>query len=117
MQALYEASQSTDRPSVILAKTFKGKGFPGIEDKENWHGKPLGTNTNDIISAIEVAIKNNGASQFLPMKPPKDAPLVDITNIKLSSPPNYKKGNFLYLSLTRRVIFSFDFLYLLGARR
>jgi transketolase len=30
-----------DRPTVILARTIKGKGVPEVEDKEGWHGKPL----------------------------------------------------------------------------
>ncbi|HLQ56244.1 MAG TPA: transketolase [Streptosporangiaceae bacterium] len=30
-----------DRPTVILARTRKGRGFSEIEDHENWHGKPL----------------------------------------------------------------------------
>ena len=30
-----------DRPTVILARTLKGRGFSDIEDREGWHGKPL----------------------------------------------------------------------------
>ena len=30
-----------DQPTVILARTLKGRGFTEVEDKENWHGKPL----------------------------------------------------------------------------
>ena len=33
--------KATDKPSVLICKTFKGKGFEGVEDKDNWHGKPL----------------------------------------------------------------------------
>ncbi len=29
------------QPTVILARTRKGRGFSEIEDRENWHGKPL----------------------------------------------------------------------------
>ena len=32
---------SADRPTVILARTRKGRGFSEVEDRENWHGKPL----------------------------------------------------------------------------
>ncbi|MEU8735488.1 transketolase [Streptomyces tendae] len=31
----------TDRPTVILARTVKGRGFHEIEDHEGWHGKAL----------------------------------------------------------------------------
>ncbi|MGP7997809.1 MAG: transketolase [Streptosporangiaceae bacterium] len=30
-----------DQPTVILARTKKGRGFSEVEDRENWHGKPL----------------------------------------------------------------------------
>jgi len=30
-----------DRPTVILAKTIKGKGFSEVENKEGWHGRPF----------------------------------------------------------------------------
>src|SRR5262249_56075288 len=30
-----------DQPTVILARTRKGRGFSEIEDREDWHGKPL----------------------------------------------------------------------------
>jgi transketolase len=30
-----------DRPTVILAKTEKGRGFSEVQDREGWHGKPL----------------------------------------------------------------------------
>ena len=41
-QALAEAGAlSGDQPTVILARTIKGRGVSEVEDKENWHGKPL----------------------------------------------------------------------------
>ncbi|WP_433222701.1 transketolase [Dactylosporangium sp. CS-047395] len=39
--ALTEAADPGDAPTVILARTVKGKGFPEIEDRDGWHGKPL----------------------------------------------------------------------------
>jgi transketolase len=30
-----------DQPTVILARTRKGRGFSEVEDAEGWHGKPL----------------------------------------------------------------------------
>ena len=32
---------SEDRPTVILARTIKGRGFSEVEDREGWHGKPF----------------------------------------------------------------------------
>jgi transketolase len=39
-RALAQASQA-DRPTVIVARTRKGRGFDEVEDREGWHGKPL----------------------------------------------------------------------------
>jgi transketolase len=38
--ALAEAADF-DRPTAILARTVKGRGFAGFEDATGWHGKPL----------------------------------------------------------------------------
>jgi transketolase len=42
-QAMTEATgdASGSQPTVILAKTIKGKGFSEVENKDGWHGKPL----------------------------------------------------------------------------
>jgi transketolase len=32
---------SSGQPTVILARTIKGRGFPEVEDKEGWHGRPF----------------------------------------------------------------------------
>ncbi len=42
--AYVDAQETTGRPTVILAKTIKGKGFSEIEDKEGWHGVALPPN-------------------------------------------------------------------------
>ena len=39
--AYAEALKQTEQPTLIIAKTIKGKGFSEIENKEGWHGKPL----------------------------------------------------------------------------
>ena len=41
-QAMAEAGDlSGERPAVILARTLKGRGASEVEDREDWHGKPL----------------------------------------------------------------------------
>jgi transketolase len=41
-QALAGAGDlSGHQPSVIVARTRKGRGFSEVEDREGWHGKPL----------------------------------------------------------------------------
>jgi transketolase len=40
-RAYEEATQTSGRPTVIVAKTIKGKGVPEVEDQPGWHGKAL----------------------------------------------------------------------------
>lgn len=39
--AFTEAENTTGRPTVVLARTKKGKGVSAVEDREGAHGKPL----------------------------------------------------------------------------
>ncbi|KAK3866153.1 hypothetical protein Pcinc_028291 [Petrolisthes cinctipes] len=92
-KAFHEAAQTKDKPTAILAKTYKGRGFPAIEDEENWHGKPLGGKAEEVIAHVQSQIKNAGPNNLVPQKPlHSDAPKVDISGIKLAT-PNYEKGS------------------------
>jgi transketolase len=48
-RAYREAAETTGRPTVIVARTLKGKGVKAVEDKPGWHGKAL----DDPDEAIE----------------------------------------------------------------
>ena len=41
LEAFDTAKRTKGKPTVILARTLKGKGVSFIEDKEGWHGKAL----------------------------------------------------------------------------
>ena len=61
LQAFAEAAQKTSQPTMVLAKTLKGKGIPFAEDQPNWHGKPLNSQqAEEIINLL---------SQSLPSAP------------------------------------------------
>jgi transketolase len=47
--AMTEAAATTGKPTVIIAKTKKGKGVAAVEDQDNAHGKPV----PDEAAAIE----------------------------------------------------------------
>jgi transketolase len=40
-RAYQDAVSIRGRPTVIVARTIKGKGVKAVENKEGWHGKPL----------------------------------------------------------------------------
>jgi len=41
LDAFAQAARTKGRPTVVLARTLKGKGISFVEDKPDWHGKPL----------------------------------------------------------------------------
>lgn len=90
-KAFYDAEQTTGKPTMILAKTYKGAGIPGIEDQLNWHGKALGDKANAAIEAIESRIvdKNITGEKINTQIVVDDAKPVDMSEIKLSEPPTY----------------------------
>ncbi|XP_032827614.1 transketolase-like [Petromyzon marinus] len=91
-QALLTASQTKGKPTAIIAKTFKGKGIPGVEDQDNWHGKPIPKDkVEEVVQVIQKKISN--ATKLCPELPTEDAPVVDVSNVKLSTPPSYKLGD------------------------
>src|ERR1700682_6467969 len=64
-RAYGQALSATGKPTVIIAKTVKGKGFSEIENKEGWHGKTLPPDM------AERAIKELGGIRHLKVKPAK----------------------------------------------
>jgi len=90
-KAFHEASITKGKPTAILAKTYKGKGFVNIEDAEKWHGTPLNDKTVKVLEEINGQIRNKKMPINIP-KPVSDVPAINITNVHLSSPPNYTLG-------------------------
>ena len=64
-RAYGEALSNADKPTVIIARTIKGKGFSEIENKEGWHGKALPPDM------AERAIKELGGIRNLKVKTQK----------------------------------------------
>ena len=76
-------------PSLL---PHSGKGYPEIENELNWHGKALGAKSDIALEACRKAIKN--PKVHLTVKTfTDDAPKVELPQIKLSGPPNYKLGD------------------------
>jgi len=60
--AFQTAARVTDRPTIVLARTLKGKGLIGIEGLEHWHGKALDKPTAAKVVA-ELERQLSGADQ------------------------------------------------------
>lgn len=92
VKAFNAAASSKGKPTAILAKTYKGKGIAGIEDEENWHGKPLGGKADAAIQALISACSKEHPAPQIVEQPPKDVAPVDHSPITLSEPPSYTLG-------------------------
>src|SRR3984957_1473638 len=68
--ALIEAASHVagDKPTVIIAKTIKGKGFSEVEESPDWHGKPFPPDM------AERAIAELGGVRDLVIRGPLPAP-------------------------------------------
>ena len=89
-QALAAAGDlSGHQPSVILARTRKGRGFSEVEDREDWHGKPLPEHM------AERAVVELGGERNLLVRGPRPAeaaaarPAANGGEVKL---PAYERG-------------------------
>jgi len=57
--AAYErAAETSDRPTVVLARTRKGRGLGEIEGDDHWHGKPLPPDMAErVVAGLEAQIE------------------------------------------------------------
>lgn len=90
LEALKKFNACSDKPTAIIAKTFKGKGVSFLEDKDNCHGKPV---TKDKLDAAleEIGdVSGIDAKPFVKKAEDKNPPELkysfDIAEIE------YKKG-------------------------
>jgi len=94
-KAFAEAETVLDKPTCLIAKTFKGKYFPNIEDLMNWHGKALGDKTGEVVAHVESLMKNPAVKPSHIAPPVLDCPPSDIRGVALSEPPAYQLGQTL----------------------
>jgi transketolase len=89
ISSAYAEAEQQDQPTLIIARTLKGKGFKEIENKDGWHGKAL------PADMAERAIAELGGERHIVVevhRPESDAPLPRPTSesVKL---PNYAAGS------------------------
>ena len=96
LAALEEAAGTTGRPTMILARTVKGKGVSLIEGTDGWHGKPIGPGA-DLDAALDELNGRLGPRTAIPAIPPPvrsdAAAQVPAGPPRLPSPPAYERGS------------------------
>ncbi|XP_051025740.1 transketolase-like protein 2 [Acomys russatus] len=91
-RAFWKATQVKSKPTALIAKTFKDKGIPDVEDAENWHGKPMpNVRADGIVRFIESQIQTNRS--LTPKPSVEDSSQISLSSIKTTSPPPYKLGD------------------------
>ncbi|MDH4237300.1 MAG: transketolase, partial [Nitrospira sp.] len=92
LAAFQTAADTKGKPTVLLAKTFKGKGVSFMENHPSWHGKPIpkGEETDNAIAELNKQLKPGGASIAV-KKPALTSPAAPSISPLPSSP--YKVGD------------------------
>jgi transketolase len=96
LAGLAEARRTTGKPTMILARTLKGKGVKLVEGKEGWHGKPFkkGPESDQAIAELEAQIvTTNDPAPVIPKPAAREAegPLPDF--VATAPAPAYKLGD------------------------
>jgi transketolase len=65
IDAAYREAESTDKPTAVVAKTIKGKGYSKVENENGWHGKAI----------AEEAIAELGGIRNITVDVPKPGPV------------------------------------------
>jgi transketolase len=95
VQAFDEARATVGKPTVILARTLKGKGVPWVEGKSGWHGKAFkkGEEADKAIAVLEDQIVPEPAGTKLTIPAPPAAPKVPAASPVAE--PAYKGGDLI----------------------
>ena len=92
--AFAKARTTKGRPTMLLARTLKGKGLAAIEGKPGWHGKALkkGKETDDAIAELEKQFVPNAPKPSIAPPPAarRAAEKVDYASLPK---PSYKLGD------------------------
>jgi len=76
LDALDEANSTKGQPTMLLARTLKGKGIPLMEGKDGWHGKAIKKGP-DLDQAIEILKTHVIKDAVTPSIPPPPTRIVD----------------------------------------
>ena len=87
------ARRTTDRPTIVLAETVKGRGLTGIEGLNGWHGKPLDKDmAGKVVADLEKQLKGV-ETEWKPSLPPSRHRSMPVTQQVVSpGKPPYSIG-------------------------
>src|SRR5688500_10075066 len=93
-QGLAMARATSGRPTVLVARTLKGKGLKAIEGKDAWHGKALksGEEADQAIKELERQMVGTGEKPAIPAPRSRTAPPAAPDYGRLPAPA-YKLGD------------------------
>jgi transketolase len=93
LEAFDEARTTSGAPTVILARTLKGKGVSFLENAPNWHGKALkkGDELNRAIAELEAQLVSDAGEAPVEIRRPSDTGRAD-TQAPMT-PPSYALGD------------------------
>lgn len=92
VSALRKARRSKDQPTVILAKTFKGKGISFVEDRDGWHGRPLKKGEEHDKAVADLEAKLTGSNDAKIRRVPREKP-PELHKPAPIATPQYKLGD------------------------
>ena len=92
LDAFREARRTKGRPTMILARTLKGKGIPLMEGKDGWHGKAIekGPDLDRIIEALATQLVDGAVTPSIP--PPPERVSARVTGGGSLPDPSYPLG-------------------------
>jgi transketolase len=97
LEAFERARQVTDRPTMILAKTIKGKGVSFVEGLNGWHGRPLKRDEEArALTELEAQfLAEGGGPDVVPpaVQPPPRTSAREPSGRAEVSAPGYKIGD------------------------
>ena len=96
MAAYDEARRTKGRPTMIVARTMKGKGVSLMENRDGWHGKPLkkGAELDGALAELNGQYVDAPAERpAIPPPPRRAGTRVESAPETPAAPPSYRLGD------------------------
>ncbi len=93
LHAFAAARAAKNNPTMILARTIKGKGVAAVEGKDGWHGRAFkkGEEVDKAIAELKTQLVSGGSSPSIPPPAVKQRATAAPDYSKMAA-PSYKPG-------------------------